>query len=41
MKRAPVKATKSISHAGSTKTVSIRVSSGKCSVIGKASIKTK
>lgn len=41
MKRAPVKATKSVSHAGHVKTVSIRIQSGTASVTGKATVKTK
>ena len=41
MKRAPAKATKSVSHAGHVKTVSVRISSGKTSVTGQATVKTK
>lgn len=41
MKRAPIKASKSVSQAGSVKTVTVRVSNGKSSVTAKASVKTR
>ncbi len=41
MKRASIKASKSVSQAGRVKTVTIRVSNGKSSITDKASIKTK
>lgn len=41
MKRASAKATKSISHAGSVKTVTVRITSGNHSSTGKVTVKTK
>lgn len=41
MKRMPAKVSKSVSQAGSKKTVAVRVSNGAKSVSGKASIKTR
>ena len=41
MKRTPVKASKSISHAGSVKNATIRATAGKSSLTAKASAKTR
>lgn len=41
MKRAPVKATKSVSHAGHVKIVLICIQSGTASVTGKVTVGTK
>lgn len=41
MRRMPIKVSKSVSHSGSKKTVTVRVSNGVKTVSSKATIKTR